>query len=47
MFASLFVFHPDLLVSSFAHSVLNFSAVYLGFFSFTDESSRPLPTTYC
>ena len=34
LFASVFVLHPDLLVSSVAHSILNFTAVYLGFFSF-------------
>jgi membrane protease YdiL (CAAX protease family) len=43
MFATVFFWYPDLLLSSIAHSILNFLAVYLGFFSLTDSKQRPLP----
>src|SRR3989344_6314269 len=36
-FAMLYTLYPNLIISSIVHMILNFTAVYLGFFTFTDE----------
>ena len=44
MFAILYTIYPNILIVSVAHAILNFSAVYLGFFTFTDPEGKPRRT---
>ncbi len=43
-FAILYTLYPNLIASSIAHAVLNFTAVYCGFFTFTDQRGHPRKT---
>jgi hypothetical protein len=44
LFATLFTIHPNIFLSSITHAVLNFTAVYLGFFTFLDSDNKPQKT---
>jgi len=44
LFATLYAIYPNLLLVSITHSILNFTAVYLGFFSFVDSGGIPKKT---
>lgn len=46
LFAAVYTYYPNLLLIASAHAVLNFTAVYLGLFSFSDnvQSSHPRVT---
>ncbi len=43
-FATLYVIYPNLLSASISHAILNFTAVYLGFFTFVDSEGVPKKT---
>ena len=40
MFATLYTIYPNIIISSITHSVLNFIAVYLGFFTFAQLETK-------
>ena len=44
LFATLYVIYPNLILASVIHAVLNFTAVYLGFFTFVDSEGVPEKT---
>lgn len=46
LFATLYVIHPNLLLASISHALLNFTAVYLGFFTFVDSEGAPKKTDF-
>ena len=46
LFATLYVIHPNLLLASVSHALLNFTAIYLGFFTFVDSEGVPKKTDF-
>jgi membrane protease YdiL (CAAX protease family) len=44
LFAALYASYPNFLLASLTHSLLNFTAVYLGFFTFLDSKGAPEKT---
>lgn len=43
-FGTLYTLYPNLILASITHAILNFTAVYLAFFTFTEESGHPKKT---
>lgn len=44
LFCTLYLFYPNLFLASILHMFLNFTAVYLGFFTLLTPQNTPLPT---
>jgi len=44
LFATLYTFYPNFLLASISHSILNFIAVYFGFFTFINKAGLPKET---
>lgn len=44
LFATLYTMYPNIIIASVTHSILNFSAVYLGFFTFVNSDGSPKKT---
>ncbi len=46
LFAALYTFYPNMFVASISHAILNFTAVYLGFFTFINRDGTPKKTNF-